>query len=83
MPRTTVNLDASVLREPKRLQKRERKPLGRLISERLAQVLRAYRSMGSRDLRFTWITRPMHARVDLADKGAVQAALGTVKTPVA
>jgi hypothetical protein len=65
MPRTTVNLDASVLRELKRLQKRERKPLGRLISELLAHVLHTRRGMEPRDLPFVWISRPMRARTDV------------------
>ena len=83
MPRTTVNLDALVLRDLKRLQKRERKPLGRLISESLAQALRSPRSAESANMRFAWTSRPMRARVDLTDKEAVQAALnaeaGTVE----
>jgi hypothetical protein len=83
MPRTTVTLGASVLRDLKRLQKRERKPLGPLISELLAQALRSHRSTELRHLRFTWTTRPMRARVDLADKGEVQAALGAIKNLLA
>ena len=75
MPRTTINLDASVLRDLKRLQKREGKPLGRLISELLAQALQSHRSATPTDLRFAWTTRPMRARIDLADKDAIQAAL--------
>lgn len=75
MPRTTINLDAPVLRDLKRLQKREGKPLGRLVSELLAQALRSHRSTDSQGLEFIWTTRPMRARVDLADKDAVQAAL--------
>ena len=71
MPRTTVNLDALVLRGLKRRQKREGKPLGRLISELLAQVLRSHRAMESGDPRFAWIGRPLRARVDLADKDVV------------
>ena len=77
MPRTTVNLDAPVLRDLKRLQKRERKPLGRLISELLVQALRSHRSAEPADLPFVWKARPMRARVDLTDKEAVQAALDT------
>ena len=75
MPRTTINLDAPVLRDLKRLQKLEGKPLGRLISELLAQALRSRRSIDSQDVEFAWTTRPMHARVDLTDKDTVQAAL--------
>ena len=39
MPRTTVDIDASVLRELKRRQERERKTLGQLISELLAKAM--------------------------------------------
>ena len=75
MPRTTIDLDAPVLCDLKRLQKGEGKPLGRLVSELLAQALRSRRSSDSKDVEFTWTTRPMHALIDLTDKDAVQAAL--------
>jgi predicted nucleic acid-binding protein len=39
MPRTTVDIDAPVLRDLKRLQKQEGKSLGRLVSDLLAQAL--------------------------------------------
>jgi hypothetical protein len=75
MPRTTINIDAPVLRDLKRLQKREGKTLGRLISELLADALgRRGQASGSR-APFQWTSRPMHARIDLADKDAVYAAL--------
>ena len=75
MPRTTINIDAPVLRDLKRLQKREGKPLGRLISELLVQALGRQRRAPTPDRSFTWTARPMRARVDLSDKEAVQAAL--------
>ena len=75
MPRTAVNIDGPVLRDIKRLQKRERKPLGRLVSELLAQALGAQRRSGKPTRGFTWVSRPMHALVDLDDKDAVQAIL--------
>ena len=75
MPRTTINIDGPVLRDLKRLQKRERKSLGRLISELLAQALGQTRRHRPPDVRFTWVTRSMRARIDLADKDAVYAAL--------
>jgi len=75
MPRTTLDIDAPILRDLKRLQKRERKSLGRLVSDLLAQALgpRAARGPERRD--FSWVSRPMGARVDLADKEAVRAVL--------
>jgi hypothetical protein len=45
MPRTTVDIDASVLRELKKRQVRERKTLGQLISELLAKAI----EVGERD----------------------------------
>lgn len=74
MPRTTVNIDAVVLRELKRRQKAEGKPLGLLMSELLARAL----SKQEEDQElpsFHWSSRPMRARVDLEDKDALYAAL--------
>ena len=39
MPRTTLNIDAPVLEDLKRLQKKENKALGTLVSELLVQAL--------------------------------------------
>ncbi|PYM14088.1 MAG: antitoxin [Candidatus Rokuibacteriota bacterium] len=75
VPRTTVNIDGPVLRDLKRLQKRERKPLGRLVSELLAQALGAQRRSEEPSRGFTWVSRPMHPLVDLDDKEAVQTIL--------
>lgn len=75
VPRTTVDIEAAVLRELKRLQKREGKPLGQLISEIVAASL-AREDADKPDRRpFRWTSRPMQARIDLEDKEAVQAAL--------
>ena len=76
MPRTTIDIDdAPVLRDLKRLQERERKPLGRLISELLADALGRRAQASASRPSFEWISRPMHARIDVADKDAVYAAL--------
>ena len=72
--RTTVDLDAPVLRELKRLQRIERKSLGRLISDLLVLALSARKGPTSRRS-FRWISRPMGARVDLRDRDAVYAVL--------
>ena len=73
MPRTTLDIDPSVLAELKRRQRREGKSMGRLVSELLAEQL-------DRDALppphpFTWRARPMSARVDLDDAEAVRRAL--------
>ena len=80
MPRTTVNIDGPILRDLKRLQKREHKPLGQLISELLARALATVtaREAGPG---FSWTSRPMEARVDLDDREAVQAILDRSRDP--
>jgi hypothetical protein len=75
MPRTTVDIDAPILRDLKRLQKRERLSLGRLVSDLLAQALGSHGRRGPRRRKFQWVSRAMGARVDLADKEAVRAIL--------
>ena len=70
--RTTINIDDPVLKDLKRLQRREGKSLGRLVSDLLAQSLANQRGDNSSSRPdFNWIARPMNARVDLADKHAV------------
>jgi hypothetical protein len=73
MTRTTVDIDAAVLRELKRRQQRENKTLGRLVSELLAGALGDGPEQTPPP--FGWTSRPMSARVDLEDKEAVRRAL--------
>ena len=73
MPRTTIDLDPSVLAELKRRQRREGKSLGRLVSELLAAGLD--RDAPPPPEPFEWTSRPMGARVDLDDAEAVRRAL--------
>ena len=73
--RTTVDLDAPVLRELKRLQKLEGKSLGRLVSDLVAQAISLRKAEKSRPVAFRWLSRPMRARIDLRDKEALHAAL--------
>jgi hypothetical protein len=68
MPRTTLNIDAPILKDLKRLQKEEKKPLGRLVSDLLAWAIRARKAREVSPVPFTWHSRPMGARVDLTDK---------------
>ncbi len=75
MPRTTLNLDAPILRDLKRLQKREGKPLGRLVSDLLAQVLGHARGGGPPRPEFRWHSQRLEPRVDLGDRDAIQALL--------
>lgn len=73
MARTTIDIDAAVLRELKRRQKREGKTLGQLVSELLAGALD--RGSEPAPVPFAWTTQDMKARVDLEDKEAVRRAL--------
>jgi hypothetical protein len=76
MPRTTLNLDASVLREMKRRARAQGKSLGDVISEIVGPALtQRNRTEGHPELR--WRTAPMGpAKIDLEDKEAVRQALG-------
>lgn len=75
MPRTTLDIDASVLRDLKRLQRSSGKALGRIVSELVAAAL----AQGDKPEApaFRWNSRSMGARVDLEDKDAVRALLDT------
>ena len=74
MPRTTLDLDPTVLRELKRRAKAEGRSLGDLVSEIVAPALAA--PLSRRAARFGWRTARMGPpRVDLEDKEAVRGAL--------
>ena len=75
MPRTTLDIDPPILRDLKRLQKREGKSLGRLVSDLLARALHQRDARSPGPSSFRWIARSMRARVDLADKDALYEAL--------
>lgn len=71
--RTTIDIDDPILKDLKRLQRREGKSLGRLVSDLLAQALAAARaSKGDAEpASFGWHSKAMLARVDLTDKHAL------------
>jgi hypothetical protein len=71
MPRTTVDIDAPILRDLKRRQKQEGKSLGRLVSDLLAQALHLSKVDRPGPSSFRWIARSMRAQIDLADKEVV------------
>lgn len=75
MPRTTIDLDPTVLKELKRRQALEGKTLGQLASELLASALAGETPASSQPV-LVWQSAPMGARVDLEDDEAVRAALG-------
>lgn len=71
MPRTTIDIDAAVMRKLRERQRREGKTLGRLVSELLARALHEDPAR----TKFDWKTRRMGARIDLEDKEALRRAL--------
>jgi len=74
-PRTTLNLDASVLREAKRRARDEGKSVGDVISELIGPAL-AQKNRTRGPSGFDWRTARMGpAKVDLEDKEAVRQAL--------
>lgn len=73
MPRTTLDLDASVLRELRRRGRLDRKSMGRVASELLAQALT---EEDATPTSFRWRSADLgQPLVDLEDKAAVQAVL--------
>jgi hypothetical protein len=74
MARTTVDIDASVLRELKKRQERERKTLGQLMSELLAKAIESENDTAAAP-HFSWVTKDLQPRVDLEDKDALWSVL--------
>ena len=72
--RTTIDIATPILRELKDIQQKEGGSLGELVSGLLAEGLKARRPDAAEQA-LEWISQPMHARVDLADKEAVYAVL--------
>lgn len=69
--RTTLDIDDPVLKELKRLKRREGKSLGRLVSDLLAVALGGQGGRTRPGVRFAWKARAMGARIDLDDREAV------------
>jgi hypothetical protein len=72
--RTTLDIDAPILREVKALHEKEGRSMGAVVSELLAEALARRRSTRVKPS-FRWTSRNMESRVDLSDKEAVHAAL--------
>jgi plasmid stability protein len=76
MPRTTLDLDSSVLRELRRRGAREEKSMGTVASELLAVALAESEEVGNPAPALRWISRNLGApRVDLEDKEALRRVL--------
>ena len=72
--RTTLDIDAPILREVKALHEKEGRSMGAVVSELLAEALARRRSSPAKPS-FRWTARNMKSLVDLSDKEAVYAAL--------
>ncbi len=72
--RTTIDIDAPILREIKALQKKQGRSMGRIVTDLLSDAL-ARRKGPVPAQEFRWTARPMRAVVDLTDKEAVYRAL--------
>ncbi len=75
MSRTTLNIDDPVLRDLRDLQRSEKKPLGKLVSELLVEALGQRRRHKPKPPEFQWIAKPMGAKIDLSDKETIYAVL--------
>jgi len=79
--RTTLDIDDPVLKELKKLQKREGKSLGRLVSDLLARAMGQRGGRAPAPAKLRWTARPMGARVDLADREALWAVMEEPPAP--
>ncbi len=73
--RTTLDIDDPILKDLKRLQRKEKKTLGRLVSDLLSRALKEHDRVSPRESTFRWISRPMGSRIDLSDREAILTAL--------
>jgi hypothetical protein len=74
MPRTTLDLDAGVLRELKRRRRHSGRSIGQIASELLAGALAASDRHRAEPSGVAWRSARMGARLDLEDKEAVRRA---------
>jgi hypothetical protein len=70
MPRTTINIEPSVLDDLKRRARLEKRTLSELASELLAAALSDQTARGAQP--FVWIAKPLNAKVDLGDWSVVK-----------
>ena len=73
--RTTIDLSDPVLRDLKQLCKKEGGSLGTVASRLLADALAVHRHPDRPAPKLRWSSRPMRAKVELADKEAVYRAM--------
>lgn len=73
--RTTVDIDDPILKDLKKIQQKEGKSLGRMISDLLAKAIAERKSPKASAKPARWISKAMGARIDLADREALYAAM--------
>ena len=73
--RTTVDIDDPVLKDLKKIQQKDGRSLGRVISDLLAQALGERKSGKGPTRPPQWISKTMGARIDLEDRDALYAAM--------
>jgi hypothetical protein len=72
--RTTLDIDAPILKQLKDLKIREGRSMGQIVSQLLTEAL-ARRKKGAKVPSLEWRSRSMHALVDISDKEAIYAIL--------
>lgn len=73
--RTTLDIDAPILADLKRLGRAAHIPMGRLVSDLLGRALHEATARQPARVKFEWIDKPMNAKVDLGDREALYEAL--------
>lgn len=68
--RTTLDIEEPVLEELRRLQNKDGRSMGEIVSSLLSESLKRKADKNVRG-RFVWKSAPMMSRVDLSDKDAV------------
>ena len=73
--RTTVDIDDPILKDLKKIQQKEGKSLGRMISDLLAKAIAERKSPKASAKPARWISKAMSARFELEDREALYAAM--------
>ena len=73
--RTTIDIDDPILKDLKKIQEKEGKSLGRLISDLLAHAIGERKSPKAPAKPARWISKAMGVRLDLADREALYDAM--------
>lgn len=69
--RTTLRIDTPILDEVKKLQEEEGGSLGSVVTRLLSEALTSRQERVKEPEPFTWISKPMNAKIDLEDRDAI------------